>query len=201
MRFYTRAFLTTYLFGCLLISSAQHPVISVLESMKDRDYQFEIDEVIKVPMKIKDGYDTIKLIKNFKIAKVGGYATYYDLNRNPDDLFLISDGQVITTIDLDPPFSNSACLRYRGVVMFPFFLLENVYRREEISQNEMKFIRPETSGVVVRVENDRLVLWGEADVRDVQFDHVDEVNDPTFALELSFEKGFWDYLHNMRKMD
>lgn len=202
MRFYTLGFLICFLLGNFLCSSAQHPVVSVLEAMKDRDYQFEIHEVIKVPMKIKDKYDTIKLIRNFKIAKVGGYATYYELQKNPDNLFLISDGQVITTIDLDPPFSNSACLRYRGVDMFPFFLLDDGFQREVISSNEMKFFQPEARELVVRVENERLVSWGAGEVRNFRFDQIDEFLDPTlFDLDASFEKECSDYLSNIRKMN
>ncbi|MDW3192533.1 MAG: hypothetical protein R8G66_09210 [Cytophagales bacterium] len=193
--------LTISLFLFCLTASAQHPVIAVLEDMKDRDYQFEISGVHKIPMKIKDKYDTIKLIENYEIAKVGTYATYHALHKNPDDVFLISDGEVITTVDLDPTFSNSACLQVRGFWMFPYVLLDDFFHREVLSPNDMKFIGQDSSSFELRAENGRLVLWRGFDVLDFQLDQVDNFKDPEkLNIEISSERECADILSNIRKM-
>lgn len=178
MRLYLKISLLLSFCNCFLSTVAQHPVLSVLEAMHNKDYQYEVDGVIKIPMKVLNKTDTIYLIRKYQIARVGNLASYYELHNNPDDQFQISNGKVITTVDIDPPFMNCACHKFMGPRMFPFYLLEDFYQREVLSSNEMRFVGQDSSSYTLIADGGQLIQWNDLPIKDFSFDHQDLFRDP-----------------------
>lgn len=119
------------------MSFAQHSVINVLEQMKDRVYQFEVKGITELKVEwpaSETAFRTVTIPNHYVVGKSGDYASLFYQVRNPEEEVLISDGKVIVTVDPKRTFQNSACLENRGVLFFPFYLLNEFYDRKVVSE-------------------------------------------------------------------
>lgn len=170
--------------------------------MRDHNYQYEINVNFKVPVDGGTFIDSVTIIRNYVVVKVGKYASFYDYHNNPEGLIHISDGNITITIELDPMFTSSTCLQNRGVEMFPYFLLSDFFQRETLSEHEMMFTGENGSAYQITAKEGKLVKWRGLEVRDFRFDQIYAFKDPEqLGVTMEVERECSDYITNMRKFN
>ncbi|MDW3192534.1 MAG: hypothetical protein R8G66_09215 [Cytophagales bacterium] len=181
-------------------STKSHPVLTILQQMKEQDYQYEIDGVFEVEGAL-NGEKSFLSFKTHKIvSKSGSFASFIEPENNPESIYRFSDGKFLYTVNLDYQFINSPCLEgIDALRLYPHLLLDDYFEREIVSESEMTFRSEAGSIYSLSANEERLLKWGRYEIKAFELGRSDEFRDPRkHGFSLSSADDCGNYFDNER---
>ena len=184
-------------------SGKSHPVLSILQQMKEQDYQYEIDGIFEFDAKVDGELTNMSFKTHMIVSKLGSFASFIEPENNPESIFRFSDGKFLYTVNLDYQFINSPCLEgIDALRLYPHLLLDDYFEREIVSASEITFRSKTGSAYTLSANEERLLKWGTYEIKAFELGRSDEFRDPRnhgFSLNSAADCG--NYFDNERTLN